>query len=125
VGQRQRAVADVVAAIEDVGQRRGVEIRLQKIHDAPAAPCAPWLMDRIERAIEREGLPSCRLPSGAGHDDGMAMIDIADIGMIFVRCAGGISHNPAEAITVADAEAGARVLKRFILEFETGSGKRQ
>jgi allantoate deiminase len=123
-GQRQRAVADVVAAIEDVGQRRGVEIRLQKIHDAPAAPCAPWLMDRIERAIEREGLPSCRLPSGAGHD-GMAMIDIADIGMIFVRCAGGISHNPAEAITVADAEAGARVLKRFILEFETGSGKRQ
>jgi hypothetical protein len=33
------------------------------------------------------------LPSGAGHD-GMAMIDIADVAMIFVRCRGGISHHP-------------------------------
>ena len=53
------------------------------------------------------------LPSGAGHD-GLAMIDLADIGMLFVRCEKGVSHNPAEAITLADAEIAARVLLRFI-----------
>ncbi len=56
------------------------------------------------------------LPSGAGHD-GMAMVDIAPIGMLFVRCKGGISHNPAEAVTVSDIAAGARVLARFVASF--------
>ena len=42
---------------------------------------------------------------------------ITDIVMLFVRCKGGISHNPAEAISPADAETGARVLLRFIEAF--------
>ncbi len=39
------------------------------------------------------------------------------LGMIFVRCEGGVSHNPAENITAADAEAGARVLLRVLNDF--------
>jgi allantoate deiminase len=57
-----------------------------------------------------------RLPSGAGHD-GMALKAIADIAMLFVRCKGGISHNPAESISTEDAGTGARVLYRFIEGF--------
>jgi allantoate deiminase len=34
--------------------------------------------------------------------------------MLFVRCAGGISHNPAEAITARDADAAIRVLTDFL-----------
>ena len=30
--------------------------------------------------------------------------------MLFVRCKGGVSHNPAESITVEDADVAARVL---------------
>jgi allantoate deiminase len=47
----------------------------------------------------------------------MAMIDIADVAMVFVRCRGGISHNPAEHVEEADADAGARVLLRLIESF--------
>ena len=47
----------------------------------------------------------------------MAMIDIADVGMIFVRCRGGVSHHPAEHVELADAAAGARVLLRVIENF--------
>ncbi len=32
------------------------------------------------------------------------------LGMVLARCDGGVGHNPAENITAADAEAGARVL---------------
>jgi allantoate deiminase len=46
------------------------------------------------------------------------MIDLADIGMLFVRCEKGISHNPAEAITLADVETAARVFLRFIENFK-------
>ena len=56
-------------------------------------------------------------PSGAGHD-GMALGAITDICMLFVRCKGGISHNPAESITPEDAGTGARVLMNFISHFE-------
>ena len=51
----------------------------------------------------------------------MALVDRVDIGMLFVRCQGGISHNPLEAITVADAELSARVFLRFIEHFEPRS----
>jgi allantoate deiminase len=48
----------------------------------------------------------------------MAIIDVADIAMLFVRCEKGISHNPAEAITLADVETAARVWLRFIENFD-------
>jgi allantoate deiminase len=47
----------------------------------------------------------------------MAMAAIADIGMIFVRCRGGISHHPDEHADEADIEAAARVLLRVIENF--------
>jgi allantoate deiminase len=115
--QRRRAVDDIVAEIDAIARRRGVDIQVKKSHELDAAPCAPWLMEQVDRAIAAEGVRPFRLPSGAGHD-GMAMVALADIGMIFVRCTRGISHNPAEAIKVADAELGARVLLRFIRNFE-------
>jgi allantoate deiminase len=37
--------------------------------------------------------------------------------MIFVRCKDGVSHNPAESITAADAETGARVLYEVLRHF--------
>jgi allantoate deiminase len=79
-------------------------------------PCASWLKDQVADAVATEGFAVFDLPSGAGHD-GMAMIDIADVAMLFVRCRGGISHNPAEHVELADADAGARVLLRLIENF--------
>ena len=73
-------------------------------------------MLELENACAREGYPTMRLPSGAGHD-AMAIAEIAEIGMLFVRCTKGISHNPAEAVLADDVEAGARVLYSFITNF--------
>lgn len=113
---RKRAVADIVRQIEAIAKRRELSLQLDVTHENRTAPCAPWLREQIARAIAAEGHPVFELPSGAGHD-GMAMIDIADVGMIFVRCRGGISHNPAEHVELADADAGARVLLRVIENF--------
>ena len=114
--QRTEAAADVLRQLETIAARRGVTLAVRTIYDMAAAPCAPWLMEQVDAAIAAEGITPFHLPSGAGHD-GMAMVAIADIGMIFLRCEKGISHNPAEAITVEDAETGARILLRFIEGF--------
>jgi len=47
----------------------------------------------------------------------MAIVAIAPVAMLFVRCAGGISHNPAEAVSLADIDTGIRVFARFIEHF--------
>ena len=55
------------------------------------------------------GLDVVQLASGAGHD-AMMMAKLCPSGMIFLRCKDGISHNPAESITVEDADLGVQVL---------------
>jgi allantoate deiminase len=114
--ERRRATTDVEAAIASICARRGVKVDLRPMHVGKTTPCAPWLQDQIAKAIAAEGLPVRRLPSGAGHD-GMAMVDLTDVGMLFVRCKGGISHNPLESITEDDAALSARVFLHFVEAF--------
>jgi allantoate deiminase len=113
---RQDAVAAVRTEVALISESRGVEFEVETLQELASSSCAPWLMAQFERAVEREGVRVLRLPSGAGHD-GMALKALADIAMLFVRCQGGISHNPAEAISEQDAAIGARVLYRFIHDF--------
>lgn len=113
---RKRAVADIVRQIEAIAKRRELALQIDVTHENRTVPCAPWLQAQVAAAVAAEGFSVFELPSGAGHD-GMAMIDVADVAMLFVRCRGGISHNPAEHVETADADAGARVLLRFIENF--------
>jgi allantoate deiminase len=116
---RKRAVSDIVRQIERIAKRRNLVLQVHVTHENRTVPCAPWLKRQLAEAVTAEGYPVFELPSGAGHD-GMAMIDIADVAMLFVRCRRGISHHPDEHVEVADADAGARVLLRFVENFQPG-----
>jgi allantoate deiminase len=113
---RKLAVADIVRRIEAIAKVRQLALQIDVTHESRTVPCAPWLKSQISEAVAGEGHRVFELPSGAGHD-GMAMVDIADVGMLFVRCRGGISHHPDEHVALADVEAGARVLLRLIENF--------
>jgi allantoate deiminase len=113
---RKRAVSDIVRQIEAIAKRRNLALQVDVTHENRTVPCAPWLKAQMAAAVVAEGYPVFEMPSGAGHD-GMAMVDIADVAMLFVRCRGGISHHPDEHVDVADADAGARVLLRLIENF--------
>jgi N-carbamoyl-L-amino-acid hydrolase len=76
---------------------------------------APEVMDRIRRHAAALGLPSMDMLSHAGHD-AMHVARVCPGGMIFVPCAQGVSHNPAETATPADLAAGARVLAATLVE---------
>ncbi|MEA2881860.1 MAG: allantoate deiminase, partial [Bradyrhizobium sp.] len=116
---RRKAVAEVVRQIEATARRRGLALQVDVTHENRTVPCAPGLKRQVAEAVTAEGFRAFELPSGAGHD-GMAMIDIADVAMVFVRCRGGVSHHPDEHVDVADADAGARVLLRLIENFRPG-----
>src|SRR5476651_2584736 len=115
---RLAAVRDVMDGIAAICARRQVELRMQQVVDASAAPCAPWLTRQLGDAVQRAGLPRYELLSGAGHD-AMAMAAITDVAMLFTRCGnGGISHNPLETMTADDADIAAQVLLDFLRRFE-------
>lgn len=63
----------------------------------------------IRDAAQKLGIPTLDLPSYAGHD-ARFLHAICPTGMIFVPCANGISHHPAESTHPEDLAAGARVL---------------
>ena len=118
---RDAAVADVLREVEAICARRQVEFTVRELMRAPAAPCAPWLMQQLAAALERSGVPSFTLPSGAGHD-AMMLARTTDVAMLFTRCGnGGISHNPLETMTADDAELSAQVFLDFLRHFTPAS----
>ena len=112
-GVRETATERLRREVQAVAARRGVRLTLRSRYDAPAVVCAPPLIGALESSVARFGLRPLRLCSGAGHD-GLAIAALCPVGMLFVRCEGGISHNPAEAITEADADTAVRVLVDFL-----------
>lgn len=118
-GSRKEALKALNERMQRIGLRRSVEIMVETVHEADSVACAPWIMEQIDRAAEAQCGRSFRLPSGAGHD-AAAMADLTDMGMIFVRCKGGISHNPEESVTKEDVIAGTRLLLSVVENF---SGK--
>jgi hydantoinase/carbamoylase family amidase len=98
---RERAVARLTDTADAIARRRDVAV--QRLHAAqqPATPCTPALVDRLADAVRATGIEPRRLPSGAGHD-AVTMSRVTDVAMLFVRCAGGISHHPDESVSAAD-----------------------
>jgi acetylornithine deacetylase/succinyl-diaminopimelate desuccinylase-like protein len=116
---RDAAVAAVTAESERIAARRGVDIHWRKVLDVGSVPCAPRMQELWANSIQRVTgeATARRLPSGAGHD-AMVMAGITSMGMLFVRCGnGGISHHPAETLTVEDADLAACAFKDFLLNF--------
>ncbi|WP_340115321.1 allantoate amidohydrolase [Pelagibius sp. 7325] len=115
--QRRAAVASVKEKLQAIAKRRNLELDLELLYEEGAAACHPGLIDQLDAATQRQGIRALRLPSGAGHD-AMALSALCPIAMLFVRCGGGISHNPLESITGEDAETAARVFLDFLEHFD-------
>jgi allantoate deiminase len=48
----------------------------------------------------------------------MALADLCPVGMLFLRCAGGISHHPDEAVRAEDVEVALDVLTSVLTRLD-------
>ncbi|MEA9566567.1 allantoate amidohydrolase [Xanthomonas sp. WHRI 8932A] len=110
---RDAAVRAIEQALARIGAARGIAIAINPLQTLAASPCAPTLMTRLDHAVAAQGIAPRRLVSGAGHD-AMTMAALCPTAMLFVRCAGGISHHPDEHVDPADAEVALAVMRHFI-----------
>ncbi|MEM7257709.1 MAG: allantoate amidohydrolase [Pseudomonadota bacterium] len=116
---RADAEQQIFNAIDHIAATRQVSITWQQTYEANSVTCDEGLSAQIANAIERSDYRVHSLPSGAGHD-AMALAELTNVAMLFVRCAGGISHNPEESITEADADAAVQVLCELLIQFDCG-----
>jgi len=96
-----------------IGAERGVAVEWDDVQAHGAVLCDEGLRSLLARAVAEMGYTPHDLVSGAGHD-AVALAAITPIAMLFVRCAGGVSHHPAEAVERDDVGIAAATLARFI-----------
>ncbi len=96
-----------------IGFARNVAASWQLLQEHPSVPCSPDMVRLLTQAIGELGYSPLSIASGAGHD-AVILSELTDIGMLFVRCRGGISHNPAEAVTAEDVAVAIAVVERLL-----------
>jgi N-carbamoyl-L-amino-acid hydrolase len=89
----------------------------KRIWNSPAVKFAPELIDCVRRGAQQAGYSMREMASGAGHDS-CYVARVVPNTMIFVPCAGGISHNEEESTTLEECGAGAQVLLNALLAYD-------
>ncbi|MGH8831075.1 MAG: M20/M25/M40 family metallo-hydrolase [Polaromonas sp.] len=116
--KRKAMDQDVRAAVREAADLGRLEATLTQVLDQPAMPFDARCVAAVREAAAREGHAHMDMISGAAHD-AIAIARIAPTAMIFVPCAGGISHNETESATPQDLAAGCQVLMRAMLATST------
>ena len=97
----------------DLAAGRGAELSMERTYSQKAQQCDPMLSDGLFDAVKDAGGTGLKLASGATHD-ASAMADLTPIAMLFVRCKGGVSHNPAEFCSGDDMNVAISALASFL-----------
>src|SRR5204863_2389323 len=100
--------------VDSVAERHNIQAAIEEVWHMPPTAFDGRLVDLVDAAAAGLGLSCQRMVSGAGHDS-LHTAQFAPTAMIFVLCAGGLSHNEAESAQPADLEAGANVLLQSVL----------
>ncbi|MGI9335430.1 MAG: M20 family metallo-hydrolase [Gammaproteobacteria bacterium] len=85
------------------------EVEVRELSHDPPLDFPDAMQDVIRESAQRLGIPHMDLPSAAGHD-ARHLHYVCPTGMIFVPCAGGVSHRETESCTASDLYEGTRVL---------------
>lgn len=110
---REAAGQALTGYAEQIAAERGLGLEMTRSYHQPAAPCDPKLADLLAEAVAAETGTATRLPSGATHD-ASALADLCPIAMLFVRCAGGVSHRPEEHASTDDMGAAVAAIADFL-----------
>jgi beta-ureidopropionase / N-carbamoyl-L-amino-acid hydrolase len=108
------------AAASEVCGALGLQAECKEIWWSPAVHYHKDCIGAVRKAAEELGYAHRDIVSGAGHDAGY-INRVAPVGMVFVPCADGISHNEVESATPEDLAAGCNVLLRAMLAHAAAS----
>ncbi|MCU1412776.1 MAG: Zn-dependent hydrolase [Microbacteriaceae bacterium] len=112
---RDDALAELWAVVDEICTRRGLAFETRELYRADAVPCDARLMRAVDAGIRSTGDEKpMAFWSRAGHD-GMAVVNLTPIAMLFLRCRGGVSHHPDEHVKKSDVTAALDAFEAAVL----------
>ena len=100
-GDRLGTVSCLTGFAKAIARRRMLIVSCTTNLNQPAVVMDPLLTNQVEEAIRKAGCTPHRMVSGAGHD-AMILAEKVPAAMVFLRTPGGISHDPAESVSMDD-----------------------
>jgi beta-ureidopropionase / N-carbamoyl-L-amino-acid hydrolase len=110
--------SEVRQTIDRIAADMKLEIQVEQVWDSPAVKFDPTCVEAVRTAAVERGYDHREIVSGAGHDAAY-MARVAPTAMIFIPCEKGISHNEVESAEYDHVAAGANVLLRAVLEYDS------
>ena len=104
-------------------ERHALKGQIRCVWEAPGVSFDVDCIAAVRSATAALGFSSLEMVSGAGHDS-CNVSAVVPTAMVFVPCAGGLSHNEAESAQPRDLEAGANVLLHAMLSMASAAGAR-
>src|SRR3984885_517110 len=101
-------------------ERQALSGAIRCVWEAPGVSFDPICVAAVRSAAAALGYDSMEMVSGAGHDS-CNVSAVVPTAMVFVPCAGGLSHNEAESALPGDLAAGANVLLNAMLALATSA----
>lgn len=103
-----------------ISESSNMEIDIEEIWHNPPVSFDERCVEAVRNAAQAMALEHEDIVSGAGHD-ACQVCRVVPTAMIFIPCAGGLSHNEAEHATPEDIEAGGNVLLHTILSLASNA----
>ena len=118
---KRRVLARLRTALDEIADRRSVEIEQTVSVDEPPVPCSGEVIEAAHQAAAELGVDARLMPSGGGHD-AQHIGAVTEAGMIFVPSIRGISHAPEEDTDIEDICLGIEVLAGALVRLARGEG---
>jgi beta-ureidopropionase / N-carbamoyl-L-amino-acid hydrolase len=114
-GGQYRSLCDSVRRlVETALERHALGGGIHCVWEAPGVVFDSGCVSAVRQATAALRCSAMEMVSGAGHDS-CNLAAVVPTAMIFVPCAGGLSHNEAESALPSDLESGANVLLHAML----------
>lgn len=106
------SMKEIIELIEKTCKKLKLNYKINMKTENKVTLCNNDIITKLNNSFVENNLIPKIISSGAGHD-AQEMSKVTNVGMIFMRCAEGISHNPKESISIADINDCVKVLKSF------------
>jgi len=116
LSRRNKVFNEIEEKLNQVCKERGLSYNIESNMQVDPVECSNEVVDVLCEVSQSMGINAPLMVSGAGHD-AMLLAEITEIGMVFVRCTDGISHNPKEWAEMDDIVNGTRILYETVLTF--------
>jgi len=110
----QQIEEEIIKLGKEIASTRGLRFQSLLMDRTDPVNPAPRIIDLLREECQKLEYPFMMLASGAGHD-AQILSEAAEVGMIFIPCADGISHSPEEKIDWEDLDKGANLLLHSLI----------